>query len=103
MYAILFDLDTEVLKETYKNDSYGNAYTDIKNILEGLGFRRQQGSVYFGAEKSNAVTCFEAIAELTEQFEWFSSSIRDIRMLHIQDDNDLMPVITKVLNRKQSR
>ena len=97
MFAIAFDLSTDILKKTYKNDSIANAYTDIKCVLDSFGFKRQQGSVYFGSETSNAVTCFEAVAELTERFDWFQPSVQDIRMLHIQDDNDLMPVITRIL------
>lgn len=104
MYAIAFDLSTEMLRETYRNDSIGNAYSDIRGVLNKFGFQRQQGSVYFGSEGTNAVTCFEAIAELAERFDWFSPSVQDIRMLRIEDDNDLTPVITRVLRtRREAR
>lgn len=101
MYAIAFDLDTEMLKKTYHNTSIGNAYNEIKKVLEGHGFNRQQGSVYFGDSKTNAVTCFEAASDLAEQFDWFSPSVKDIRMLRIEDDNDLAPVITRAVSRKK--
>lgn len=95
MMAIAFDLDTEMLKTTYHNDSYNNAYNDIKNALEEYGFERMQGSVYFGNEEVDAVTCVLAVQELTELYGWFSVSVKDIRMLRIEDDNNLMPAIEK--------
>jgi hypothetical protein len=47
MYAVVFDLDQETLSETYHNDSYKNAYGDIKKVLETHGFSRQQGTEVF--------------------------------------------------------
>ena len=45
MYAIAFDLDQDMLEQTYHVPSYQNAYGDIKKALEAHGFTRQQGSV----------------------------------------------------------
>jgi virulence-associated protein VapD len=100
MYAIAFDLDTEMLTTTYKNESIGNAYKDIKNVLQEYGFCRQQGSVYFGDSDVSAVTCMDAVAVLTDEYDWFSASVKDIRMLRIEDNNDLMPVINRVVKLK---
>jgi len=56
MYAVAFDLDVEILKQTY-GDPYNNAYGEIKRFMQGKGFDWQQGSVYFGRpELVNAVT-----------------------------------------------
>lgn len=97
MYAIAFDLDTETLKSTYRNESHQNAYYDIQLVLEGYGFSRQQGSVYFGnVNKVNAVTCVLAIQDLTKKHPWFKASVKDIRMLRIEDDNDLKPAIDAI-------
>ena len=100
MYAIAFDLNMENLRIFYPNNSIGNAYNDIKTILLKYGFERQQGSVYFGDNKVNAVTCFNAVSDLTESYDWFATSVRDIRMLRIEDDNDLIPVIDRTLKLK---
>jgi virulence-associated protein VapD len=96
MYAIVFDLDQESLSNTYHNESYKNAYGDIKKIFEAHGFTRQQGSVYFGnPEKVDAVTCVLTVMELVKNSPWFAPSVKDIRMLRIEDNNDLMPAIIK--------
>lgn len=91
-YAVAFDLDTEILKKVYPNESYGNAYGDIKKFLLSKGFDWQQGSVYFGTNL-NAVTCIMAIQELSKTFSWFKQSVRDIRLLRIEEMNDLSPVL----------
>ena len=92
-YAIAFDLDTDTLSKTYNGNNFTNAYTDIKNVLEKYGFSRQRGSVYFGDEKVDAVRTVVAARKLATKYEWFKPSVRDIRMLRIEDDNDLMIAI----------
>lgn len=92
-YAIAFDLDTDTLSKTYAGNSHTNAYTDIKTTLEKYGFVRQQGSVYFGNETVDAVKTVMAARKLASKYAWFAPSVRDIRMLRIEDDNDLMIAI----------
>ena len=98
MYAIAFDLERETLSKTYGSPNYTNAYSDIRKTLDKYGFERQQGSVYFGKkDKVDAVTCVLAAQELARQYSWFSASVEDIRMLRIEDNNDLMPAIKQVV------
>ena len=94
-YAIVFDLDTEVLKKTYRNESFPNAYSDIKKILVNYGFEHQQGSTYFGNDKVDAVTCVLAVQEISSTYDWFAPSVQDIRMLRIEDNNDLRPAVER--------
>jgi virulence-associated protein VapD len=93
MYAIVFDLDQQTLQKTYHNPSYTNAYGDIRRELEKKGFDWQQGSTYFGNETVDAVACVLAAQHLARTYSWFTPSVRDIRMLRIEDNNDLMPAI----------
>jgi virulence-associated protein VapD len=92
MYAIAFDMDIESLRGNY-GDPYNNAYLEIRRILQKHGFTWQQGSVYFGDERINAVTCVLAGQDLARSLPWFAASVRDIRMLRIEELNDLMPAI----------
>ena len=92
MYAIVFDMDIESLRTSY-GDPYNNAYMEIRKILLEHGFTWQQGSTYFGGEKINAVTCVMAAIDLAYKLPWFSASVRDIRMLRIEELNDLMPAV----------
>lgn len=102
MYAITFDLDAETLRETYHNTSHNNAYMDIRRVLvDEFGFEWQQGSVYFGGQDMDAVTCVLSVQELVARFDWFAPSVRDIRMLRIEDNNDLMPAIERTIGKKK--
>jgi len=92
MYAIAFDVDIEPLRNNF-GDPYNNAYMEIRKILEEHGFNWQQGSTYFGGDQINAVTCVLAAIDLAQRLPWFSASVRDIRMLRIEELNDLMPAV----------
>ena len=98
MYAIAFDLEQDTLSKTYGSPTYANAYSDIKKVLTSYGFTRQQGSVYFGdVEKVDAVHCVLAVQDLAKRYPWFSASVEDIRMLRIEDNNDLRPAIDMII------
>ena len=92
-YALAFDLDTDVLKQTYPVPSWQNAYGDIRKTLSTLGFQWQQGSVYFGDEKVNAVTCVVAAQKPSNTYIWFKPAVRDFRMLRIEEMNYLSEAI----------
>lgn len=96
MYAIVFDLEMASLSEAYPNDSFKNAYADIRKVLvDEYGFEWQQGSTYFGGKDVDAVTCVLASQELASRYDWFASSVRDIRMLRIEENNDLLPAVNR--------
>lgn len=100
-YAISFDLDTKTLQDSYPNSSWQNAYFDIERELRQHGFTRKQGSVYFGEDSVDVVRCQTAVQTLALVFDWFAPSVRDIRMLRIEDNNDLMPAIELVQSLKR--
>lgn len=95
VYAIAFDLDIEALKIHYHNTSYNNAYEDIRKVFEAPGFARQQGSVYFGNDTVTPVTCVLAVQDAQKTYPWFGKAVRDIRMLRIEEHNDLLPTIAQ--------
>ena len=92
LYAITFDMDIESLK-IHHGEPHNNAYGEIRKVLQNQDFAWQQGSVYFGGETINAVTCALAALELSRVLPWFAASVRDIRMLRIEEYNDLMPAV----------
>jgi virulence-associated protein VapD len=92
VYAIAFDMDIEALRVNF-GDPYNNAYLEIRRVLQRHGFAWQQGSVYFGDEAVTAVTCVLAAQDLARSLPWFAASVRDSRMLRIEELNDLMPAV----------
>ena len=94
MYAITFDLRVSALEKHYHGNNYNNAYGEIKDFLLENGFEWQQGSVYFGdPEKIDAVTCVLTAQRLSKALPWFANCVTDIRMLRIEENNDLNPAI----------
>jgi virulence-associated protein VapD len=93
MYAVVFDLDTNCLSNEYHAPSANNAYADIRKFMESHGFKWQQGSVYFGDESIDAVKCVLVVQKLARTYAWFPACVKDIRMLRIEENNDLMQAI----------
>lgn len=89
MYAIVFDFDTTVLEQTCPNQSWRNACAEVRNDLTPRGFAWQQGSMYFGDQSVDAVRCVTVVQKMVKQFPWFTPSARDVRMLRIEENNDL--------------
>ena len=89
MYAIVFDFDTDMLRQLYPTPSWNNAYTDVRNFLTTRGFEWTQGSAYFGDETIDAVRCVRVVQRMAKKYPWFTPSVRDLRMLRIEENNDL--------------
>ncbi len=94
VFAIAFDIDIDIeqLRTNY-GDPYNAAYLEIRRVLQRHGFTWQQGSMYFGGPEVTSVTCVLAAMDLARTLPWFAASVRDIRMLRIEELNDLMPAI----------
>jgi virulence-associated protein VapD len=92
VYALAFDMDREALRANY-GDPYNNADLKIRKVLQRHGFTWQRGSVYFGGEAVTSVSCVLAAMDLARALPWFAASVRDIRMLRIEELNDLMPAV----------
>ena len=102
VYAITFDFNTELLEQLYKNDSWRNAYSDVRRFLEANGFENKQGSVYFALDEIDATDCIAVVQDLAEEYDWFVPSLRDIRMLRIEENNDLMTVLDRKRRRRRT-
>src|SRR5687767_10788743 len=62
VYAIAFDLDTEMLDKHHPGPYSKYGYEEICRVLEQHGFARQQGSVYFSQKPdASPVTCVLAV------------------------------------------
>lgn len=95
MYAIAFDLEVAALKEHYSGNTHTNGYNDVRKFLGDRGFGHQQGSVYFGDSSVDAVSCVLTVQEMSETFPWLRHCVKDIRMLRIEENNDLAAAVNK--------
>jgi virulence-associated protein VapD len=89
MYAIVFDFDTDTLQQTYPTENWRDAYRDVRTFLTQRGFEWRQGSAYFGNDSIDAVRCITVVQRLSRKYPWFVPSVRDLRMLRIEENNDL--------------
>jgi virulence-associated protein VapD len=99
-YALAIDVEVAALDTA--GDPYNNAYQKIRRVLARHGFTWQQGSVYFGGEAVTAVTCVLAAQDLVATLPWFAASVRDVRMLRIEEMNDLKGLGPSVRSRAKS-
>jgi virulence-associated protein VapD len=104
MYAMTFDFDPELLRNTYSRDSFAGcesdffeffveeyANTDVcKLLVDEFGFERAEGSIFYGGSGVGCVSCVIAVQELANRYYWFRHSIREIRMLRIEENISLM-------------
>ena len=89
MCAIALDLDLEMLRHTTQGNTPDNTYMDIRRYLPQRGFDWMQGSAYFGRDSIDASKCVTVVRRMARKFPWFTPSVRDLRMLRIEENNDL--------------
>ena len=101
-YLITFDMDTNCLKNNYRNSSHTNAYGDIKCILSKHGFDNIQGSVYLGHEGVSEAHGTLAIQELTARYDWFYHCISNIKFYRLESDLNAQFIADGVHQAKQA-
>ena len=90
MFAIAFDMVIKDLK-AYYGEPYNNAYYDISVVMEQSGFYRIQGSTYM-TNNQDMTSLYRAI-EALKKIDWFSKSVRDIRVFRVENWSDFTPII----------
>ena len=91
-HAIIFNLDSDLLSSCYPGSDPISAYSVLKAYLEKHNFIRLQGNLYLGDDTVDAVKTVLVTQKLSNKFPWFKASVQNMRMLRIEDDNDLMPI-----------
>lgn len=91
-HAIIFNLDSGLLSSCYPGSDPISAYSVLKTYLEKHNFVRLQGNLYLGDDTVDAVKTVLVAQKLSNKFPWFKASVQNMRMLRIEDDNDLMPI-----------
>lgn len=92
MYAIAFDLRIDDLKKNY-GEPYNEAYDEIRQELEKLGFEWTQGSVYISTETKDTLTNVYKAIRMLSMISWFRDSVRDIRAFKVEDWSDFTEIV----------
>ena len=88
--AINFDLDVNNLKIHYKNNSYTNAYDDIKRFLLSNGFEHRQGSGYVSIKPINRIDTMDVIRSLSHKYDWFPKCVNKCDVTSVGREYDAL-------------
>jgi virulence-associated protein VapD len=83
---IVFDLDTELLKNNYHNNSWNNGYGDIRKVLSKHRFNNIQGTVYLSERGVRQAHGTIALQEITIRFDWFDKCVSNVQFYDLADD-----------------
>lgn len=98
IYAIWIELDWLGLLANYGLDSK-DALTTIKEHLVHHGFAGNDGSnFFFGGPNVSPVQCVLAVQSMCASLTWFKNSAFGIKMLRIEETNDLRPAMLQKLH-----
>lgn len=99
---IVFDMDTNCLKQHYHNPSWNNAYADIWRILNRHGFDNIQGTVYLSKEGIRQAHGTLALQEVAARFEWFHTCASNIQFYELKDDFNAQFIVDSVQAARES-
>ena len=83
---IVFDLDTKCLEKNYHNNSWQNAYADIRRILNRHRFNNIQGTVYLSERGVRQAHGTLALQEVAIKFAWFEKCVSSVQFYDLADD-----------------
>lgn len=83
---IVFDLDTELLKANYHNNSWNNGYGDIRKVLNKHRFNNIQGTVYLSERGVRQAHGTLALQEVAIRFPWFDKCVSNVQFYDLADD-----------------
>ena len=89
-YALSFYLDPETLG---KHCSLEEANAYVRQTLMSLKFTRLHGDLYLGDPNVSPVQCVLAAQKMKALYPWFKSSVREFKMLRVEDINDMGPAL----------
>lgn len=99
---IVFDLDTELLRENYHNPSWQNGYADIKRVLNRHKFTNIQGTVYLSEVGVRQAHGTLALQEVAIRFAWFDKCVSNIRFYDLADDFNAQFIIDGVTQAREA-
>lgn len=99
---IVFDLDTELLREQYHNPSWQNGYADIKRVLNRHKFTNIQGTVYLSEVGVRQAHGTLALQEVAIRFAWFDKCVSNIRFYDLADDFNAQFIIDGVTQAREA-
>ena len=99
---IVFDLDTKCLEQSYHNNSWKNAYGDIRRILKKHRFNNIQGTVYLsdiGVRQAHGTL---ALQEIAINYDWFEKCVSNVQFYALADDFNAQFIIDGIAQAREA-
>ena len=99
---IIFDIDTELLKQNYHNSNWTDWYGDIKRILEIHRFNNIQGTVYLSEIGVHQAHGTIALQQVAVRFSWFEKSVSNIKFYDLANAFDAQFIVDGIAHARDA-
>jgi virulence-associated protein VapD len=93
---IVFDLDTKCLEQNYDNNSWQNAYADIRKTLNKHRFNNIQGTVYLSEPGIRQAHGTLALQDVAIKFHWFEKCVSNVQFYDLADDFNAQFIVDSI-------
>ena len=91
--ALNFDLNESILKKSYPNNSYKNAWNDIRKHLENNQFIHRQYSGYVSSTSISMSKVMAIVEELSFKHPWLKESIIQFDVTIVGNEYSLIHIL----------
>jgi virulence-associated protein VapD len=98
---IVFGLDAKCLEQTYHNQSWNNAYGDIRRVFNRHRFNNIQGTVYLSEVGVRQAHGTLAIQEVSIRFPWFEKCVSNVQFYDLADDFNAQFIIDGIAQARE--
>lgn len=99
---IVFDLDTKCLEKNYHNNSWQNAYSDIRRVLSRHKFNNIQGTVYLSEVGIRQAHGTLALQEVAIRFSWFEKCVSNVQFYDLADDFNAQFIVDGIAQAREA-
>lgn len=99
---IVFDLDTKCLEKNYHNNSWQNAYGDIRKVLNRHRFNNIQGTVYLSEVGVRQAHGTLALQEVAIKFPWFEKCVDNVQFYDLADDFNAQFIVDSIAQAREA-
>lgn len=99
---IVFDLDTKCLEKNYHNNSWQNAYADIRRVLNRHRFNNIQGTVYLSEVGIRQAHGTIALQEIVIRFPWFDKCASNVQFYDLAADFNAQFIIDGISQAREA-
>ncbi len=86
---VSFDIDTNVAKKIFGEQSYTKIYANIRGFMEKKGWKHIEGSVYMSNHSTTNGDILYMIDEIKEKYPYLEKCVREIHQADVSNVHSL--------------